>query len=877
MDEKNLSYIKLLAFIASLLVLFVLLFVASIANPKLEFADSGLEAAISDKLKKPNKSIYKTDVFAITELNASHRNITNLNGVEYFHKLTKLNLDHNRIEDISPLAKLSMLKELSLRNNHIHSLEDIAFDALLNLPLNKLNLRDNRLENIELLAGFNDLEYLNLHSNDNIKSIDPVGKLSNLRTLILANVPVGAQAEVLKNLENLERVNIRNAGVTDAEILAWLTEHTEADIRLNIETPVFSHQGGFFTEPFFLTLSHPDPDVTIIYTLDGSEPDINNLDGTTYIYKNSYPENPGDPFGTFQEQSYSSHLYNSPIYIYDRSGEPDKLTQMSSTSHFNPTYFPSTPVRKGTVVRAMVYKHGAITSSVITQSYFVFTDGNPYKIPVISINTNERYLFDYNDGIYNAGVTFDNWRSNNPGIKPHPNDGLPPNNNNYWRGKVGSPWEYPCNVEIYIGGYSVINQSAGFRIHGNWSRKNAIKSLRLYARSKYDKQTIFQYDLFAEKVPFSSNSNNNLFKRIILKEAASWGGLVYGDVVFTRLMQPVYEGVIRVQQAIHFVNGEYFGIQGMRDRHDKYHFGYHYNIDPENIAIVYRRDYRDSGLTEDMSTFSGMKRFIIRKDMSNNENYYQAKELLDIRSFVDHLVIQIYSGNSHYEAGYWRARVPTDDHFGDGKWRVFIQDFDIALRTNNYLSTRANERDIFGSLLANNSFKNYFINRYADHINTTFEPARFQNVVDDARDEVLPYLVEDNHRSNRNIFTIERRNELVTWAHQHPHRARNHIREYFNIPSNQNITLDVSDTERGYIRINTIYILESTPGVSDNPYPWTGVYFHGIPIEVEAVPKPGYEFAGWKELETNERIVKLIPQDDISLTAIFKASELAGR
>ena len=53
-----------------------------------------------------------------------------------------------------------------------------------------------------------------------------------------------------------------------------------------LEPPAFSHHGGFYTDGFTLGLSHPDTAVVIVYTLDGSYPDIDNLEGTIYTYKN---------------------------------------------------------------------------------------------------------------------------------------------------------------------------------------------------------------------------------------------------------------------------------------------------------------------------------------------------------------------------------------------------------------------------------------------------------------------------------------------------------------------------------------------------------------------------------------------------------------
>ena len=55
-----------------------------------------------------------------------------------------------------------------------------------------------------------------------------------------------------------------------------------------LTAPTMSVAGGFYTAAFPLTISHADPAVTIVYTTDGSDPELSNLAGTTYNYKNKY-------------------------------------------------------------------------------------------------------------------------------------------------------------------------------------------------------------------------------------------------------------------------------------------------------------------------------------------------------------------------------------------------------------------------------------------------------------------------------------------------------------------------------------------------------------------------------------------------------------
>ena len=650
----------------------------------------------------------------------------------------------------------------------------------------------------------------------------------------------------------------------------------------------FSHKGGFYTNIFDLELFAPETGLTILYTLDGSEPDIDNIGGTTYLYKNSYPRQPGDPVGEFKESTYETDIYSEPIPIYDRSGEPDKLTQMASTSHVTPPYFPDSPVRKGTVIRAKAIRDGAIDSPITTHSYFVFPEGNPYSIPVVSLTIQEDRLFSYSNGIYTAGVDFDEWRANNPTAR-HWGDSP----GNFYR--RGSAWEYPLNFEYFgteQGPEAVVNQQAGFRIHGNWARQHPLKSLRFYPRRMYDEKNAMHYSFFSEDVPLAVHDENDYFRRIMTRGQGGGGG-VFFDVVFNRLMQSVYEGVPRYRPTIHFVNGEYWGINFMRDRHRRFHWSYYYGLDPDNVATISCRGDDNStlsdGIERDLHDYRDLRAFVADHDMAVEENYSVFLENFDLQSFADHLILNIFAGNSHYEPTFWRARIPEDEHIGDGRWRVSINDFDGTMQINEdfirgHFVHGGNGSTMYRSLVDNESFRRYFVNRFADHLNTTFRPDRFAGIIDDSYAEIEPYLEEDEHRWNRNswpyvgnvAFRDQDVQRLVDWAEEHPERQLQDICEYFGIATNVLLTVDVNDPKGGAVRVNTIDITSSTPSVSDDPYPWSGQYFHDIPVTLRAMPAEGQRVVGWRlqgetELISTDPVLELTMEEDTGVEAMFEA------
>lgn len=637
-------------------------------------------------------------------------------------------------------------------------------------------------------------------------------------------------------------------------------------------TPIFSHQGGLYGNPFNLSITHPDPGTVIVYTLDGSEPDINNLSGTSFMYKNDYPYVIGSPFGDTLYSSFTSKIFDSAIYIYYRSLDSNYFTNFNPTQF--PMFYPPNPVRKGTVVRAKAYL-GNLVSNETSHSYFVWPQGNPYDIPVISLKIQHNLLFDYYTGIYNAGFTFDTWRSN----FPNGANADRPMYGNYWR--RGPAWEYPLHVEFFEPDnfQTVINQNAGFRIHGNFSRNRYVKNLRLYARNQYDEKNEFEHDLFDDQVTDSRNPENTTYKRILLRGDGA-GGPIYHDVVFNRLMQPVFKGMTRIKPAVHFINGEFWGLTAIRDRVDQFHYATHFNIDPDNIVEVECRRtncHIEIGTPTDFQSYQNLRNYIIAQDLSNNTLFDNVAAQLSIPSFIDHMIIQIYSGDTHYERSFWKVRNPENPEYGDGKWRMYTQDFEQSLRTDrNWLThwaTQAGANDqIFGNLLENQGFKHDFINRFADLLNTAYLPNRFQAITDSVRAEVLPYLAEDSNRGPRpDYFRLSERNNLVAWGNTHHVRQKDEIRAHFNISGNYEITIDVSDTSAGYVRINTIDLSSETVGIDEMPYPWTGTYFNDIPITLIAKAKPGYRFTHWSGGHTSSSdSIQLTRSSNLSIQANFE-------
>ncbi len=652
------------------------------------------------------------------------------------------------------------------------------------------------------------------------------------------------------------------------------------------DPPVFSHPSGFYADGFTLTLSHADNNATIVYTTDGSEPKITNLSGVSYKYKNQYPQNPGQPTGPLLTNTYTSVAYTQPVYISDRSPEPNKLASISSTWHYAPDYLPTNPIKKATVVRAAAIVNG-VSSRVITNTYFV-SEASAFAgdLPIASIAVNEDDLFDYNKGIYVAGIDFDNWRKNNP-------NGITNGHVQANYRRRGIETEKPASFQYFVNEKEVINQNIGLRLHGSFSRHVQNKTFRLYARSEYDAKNSFDY-------PFFGSGNSGSFKRLLLRNSGNdagnyWIGgafqwtyspaVYFRDAFIHKMVSHLGFDIMDYMPVITYVNGEYWGLLNLRERYDQHYLERKYGIAEAELDYLTGNASAKIGIN---AHYLMTRNFIENNNLAITDNYNHVKTLIDTDNFMNYHIAQIYARNTDWPGNnidYFRKRTdqftPDAPYGQDGRWRWMMFDTDHGFGwsgansfTHNTLQGASTGTGwstiILSKLLENTSFRNDFINRYADLLNSAFLPERLVGMINEMAGRIADEIPLHRERWNTLHNWEAHVEHMCEFAEKRPENARNHIRSRFNISSNLTATLDVSNSEHGYIKINTIEIAENTPGISVNPWPWTGIYFRSIPLKIAAIPKPGYQFSHWSGASnSNEAALIINPTGNFSLKANF--------
>lgn len=627
-----------------------------------------------------------------------------------------------------------------------------------------------------------------------------------------------------------------------------------------LRPPVFSHPGGFYDQPFDLSLETNDPDSIILYTLDGSVPSLENLGGKTFYYKNEYPEKPGTPFGEMLEAKLETFKYENAIPIQDRSPQPNVISEFSLTIERRERFYQENPpVPKATIVRAKTIREGNLESEVISHSYFLIDRNIGQETMLIaSLMTGNDNLFDYEKGIFSPGKPFDDWR------KAKPNRArIDGKQVNYWeRGKL---WERPVHLEIMEGnvGKAVLQQNLGIRVHGNASRGYRQKSVKLYARNEYDKKFI-HYPFFNER-PY------DLYKNITFRNAGQ-GRMDYFRDAFAQYvvknLRVDYQGY---RPSLLFLNGEFWGIYNVRERHDEFFLNRRYGLDPEKVEI----SGYEFGLGEWDTYFDPLVKYVQEYSMLEKEHWDYLKTQIDTNSFIDYYIANIFACNADWmnNARVWRS-VSRDDKTDveDGRWRWMLYDFDFSwgyvprhldFHESKNLFPSVNKHLLMKKLFFNKFFQEEFILRFSDLNNTTFQPERVLKQIDQFEARIAasmpvnierwgyPKTMDDWHRYVENIreFTNERIEKI-----------QEQLKAFFDLGEIFQLIVVLPENEQGLVQVNSVKLEPHTPGIDadrQNKY-WKGEYFEDFPLTLTAIAKPGYQFSKWEGVGESEKHKKTL-------------------
>jgi len=483
----------------------------------------------------------------------------------------------------------------------------------------------------------------------------------------------------------------------------------------------------------------------------------------------------------------------------------------------------STPltISSSTVLRARLFEDLKIPGKTITNSYFI---GESRNLPAISFVTDPAFLWDKQLGIYL---------------------------NSYKEREIPVSLEFfPLNSgrEYFL--------DAGAKIGGENIFRFAQKPLNIYARSDYGSSHI-STKLF-DNLPYVE------YKQMYLRNGGDdWPSTLIRDgMLQTVLNDRIKNPMMAFKPSVLYLNGKYWGIHDIREKIDDHYFLLHYNTDPLNLEHL---DDLNRILTGDSTDFVNVLTFASANDLSDSSNYSFVSSKVDVHSLMDFVIVQDFLANTSWghNREVWR------DKKDQQLWQWILVDLDRGFNLNNIslnqLNDLYNNFGLFRQLCANVNFKNEFVQRYAEHLNHTFEPARVVNKIDSVKSLIqnempahiqkwgtyIDSLTIDIWGKTAGISSLSYWNaevqKLRDFAAQRTTYAAQYLSSRFGLTGRANLKISSNLLNEGKVEINS-YLKN---------FGETNSYFKNIPLAVKAFPPPGYGFNQWKEivLSTNLNLV----------------------
>ncbi|MCI0512889.1 CotH kinase family protein [candidate division KSB1 bacterium] len=556
-------------------------------------------------------------------------------------------------------------------------------------------------------------------------------------------------------------------------------------------------------------------------------------------------------------------FYDAPLNVILTTDDPTAEIRFTLNSaaptDTTPLYTAPIWIDSTTVVRAQCFRPGGLPSRIVTRTYFLQPR---FELPVISLVSDPCNLFDHETGIYALG--------------DHASADYPYFGANFWE-----DWERPVHVEFFEpNGQPGFALDAGVQIFGSWSRLYPQKSLALFARGQYGFSQI-DYQVFPDK-PIQE------FQALVLRNSGQdWGRTLFRDALMQYLVRDTDLDIQAYRPAMVFINGQIWGIHNLREKMNEHYLASNRGVDPENIDLIERDQYVLHG---DAQHYQALLELVRTQDMQLPANYENVQSRMEVENFIDYIAAELFFANSDWpwnNVKCWRPRTTG------GKWKWLIFDLDYGFH-GGHLGPDANVFDemhaqdngvtqLFFGLLKNETFRRAFINRACDHLNVTFDTSRVLRLIRDFQagiEATMPAHIARWHHSFEGPWWLGKSIDSMPEWYQHidvavdfaRHRSefvRQHLMHEFQLEDSGAavVNLKIQPPQSGKLQLNRLLLTH---------FPWQGIYFLEIPIQLTALPAAGYKFVRWEGGNfQNSPTIAIKFTADQTITAVFEVDATA--
>lgn len=441
-------------------------------------------------------------------------------------------------------------------------------------------------------------------------------------------------------------------------------------------------------------------------------------------------------------------IYDDTVTVAITAGEGETIrytTDCTTPNASSEVYSGELSISKNSVIRAAAFRDGYLSGDVATATYLFKSDGVDHALPVVTLVTDPDNLWNSKTGIYATGDKFD------PDAASYA-DTL--QSATYYQAKfateeqVDTIWEKPAAFSLFDdNGKQVFTQNVGIRIAGSFGRGRAQKGFNVIARKEYGKGSM--------EYPFFENRPYTEYKAVVLRAGAQ-------DQNRSKIRDELASGLLEgtdinilyqaYRPTVLYLNGEYWGVYFMKEKRNRFFVAQHENTE-NNVDLAIGKGFKQRSYG-DNSDWVSLYEYATSHDLSSAEAYAYVSERMDVDSFRDYMIAEIYNGNTDtYNFQYYRLK--------GGKWKFIFYDFcwgfqspgheTLAFRMGKTPSDVCSAK-LFAAMLQNKGWRDSFCRRFAELLNTAFAPERVSALIEELYGYVEPEIKREREKFNKDTF-----------------------------------------------------------------------------------------------------------------------------
>lgn len=441
-------------------------------------------------------------------------------------------------------------------------------------------------------------------------------------------------------------------------------------------------------------------------------------------------------------------IYDNAVTVAITAGEGETIrytTDCTTPNASSEVYSGELSISKNSVIRAAAFRDGYLSGDVATATYLFRSDGVNHALPVVTLVTDPDNLWNSKTGIYATGDQFD------PDAASYA-DTL--KSATYYQAKfateeqVDTIWEKPAAFSLFDdNGKQVFTQNVGIRIAGSFGRGRAQKGFNVIARKEYGKGSM--------EYPFFENRPYTEYKAVVLRAGAQ-------DQNRSKIRDELASGLLEgtdinilyqaYRPTVLYLNGEYWGVYFLKEKRNRFFVAQHENTE-NNVDLAIGKGFKQRSYG-DNSDWVSLYEYATTHDLSSAEAYNYVAERMDVDSFRDYMIAEIYNGNTDtYNFQYYRLK--------GGKWRFIFYDFcwgfqspgheTLAFRMGKTPSDVCSAK-LFAAMLQNKGWRDSFCRRFGELLNTAFAPERVSALIEELYGYVEPEIKREREKFNKDTF-----------------------------------------------------------------------------------------------------------------------------